>query len=274
MLETVQARTPQGTLLELPLMGVVSGYNITNIEGLDPVKATLVSSSFANMDGEQYHSSRRETRNIVLTISLEPDYIGTTVQTLRRDLYDFFMPKSLVNLRFMMDDGLEADIQARVETFETPLFSKEPEVSISLICFDPDFFDATAVVVAASSTNGATETTIHYGGSVETGALLQLNINQTINALTVYHRDPSGTLRSLDLQTPMINGDIVKISSETGNKYARKTTGGSESSALYAVSPQSYWLKLQPGENTIRVYTTSGTPIPYTLTYLTRYGGL
>jgi hypothetical protein len=64
----------------------------------------------------------------------------------------------------------------------------------------------------------------------------------------------------------LINGDIVKISTVAGTKYARKTTAGSETSALYAVSPQSYWLKLQPGANTIRVYAT-GAAIPYTLTY-------
>lgn len=274
MLETVEVRTPQGTLLELPLMGVVSGYNITNIEGLDPVKATLVSSGFANMDGEQYHSSRRETRNIVLTISLEPDYTTSSVQDLRKGLYDFFMPKSLANLRFVMDDGLEADIQGRVESFETPLFTQDPEVAISLICFDPDFYDADPVVMAGSSVNNSTENVINYGGSVETGVLLELNINQTISAVTIYHRDPAGTLTSMDLQAPMINGDVVKISTVVGDKYARKTTGGTESSALYAISPQSNWFELQPGENTIRVYTTSGTPIPYTLTYLTRHGGL
>lgn len=274
MLETVEVRTPQGSFLELPLMGVLSGYVITDIEGLDPVPATLVSSSFATMDGEQYHSARREKRNIVLKISFEPDFVTSSVQDLRRGLYDYFMPKSLVSLRFVMDDGLEADIQGRVESFETPLFSQKPEVQISLLCFDPDFYDASSVVLVGASTNGPSEMTINYGGSVEAGVVLQFNVNQTINALTVYHRDPSGTLRSMDLQVPMINGDIVKISTETGNKYARKTTGGSESSALYAISPQAYWLKLQPGQNTIRVYAATGTTIPYTLTYLTRYGGL
>ena len=273
MLQTVEVRTEQGDLLSLPLQDVVSGYIINNIEGLDPVKATLVSSSFANMDGQQYHSSRRETRNIVMTIGLEPDYVETTVQDLRRGLYDFFMPKSLANLRFVMDDGLEADIQGRVESFETPLFSKEPEVAISLICFDPDFFDATANVISGNTTSDTTETTINYDGTVDTGVLLQVNPNRSLSSFTVYHRDPSGTLRSLDFSAAMVNGDIVKISTVTGNKYARKTTAGTESSALYGVSPQSYWLKLQPGNNTIRVYAT-GAAIPYTLTYFDRYGGL
>jgi hypothetical protein len=273
MLQTVEVRTAAGDLLSLPLQNVLSGYSITNIEGLDPVKATLVSSSFANMDGEQFHSARRETRNIVLTIGLEPDYLYDSIETLRRGLYGFFMPKGVANMRFIMDDGLEADIQGVVESFETPLFSKDPEVTISMVCYDPDFVEADPVVLAGNTTALTTETTINYYGTVDTGVLLQLNVNRSLSGFTVYHRDPSGTLRSLDFQAAMINGDIVKISTMVGNKYARKTTGGTETSALYAVSPQSYWLKLQPGTNAIRVYAT-GAAIPYTLTYVNRYGGL
>lgn len=273
MLQSVEIRTPQGALLTLPLQDVVSGYILEEIEGLDPVKATIVSSSFANLDGQQYHSARREMRNIIMKIGLEPDYIHDSVQDLRRGLYDFLMPKSIANLRFVMSDGLEVDIQGRVESLETALFTKEPTVDISLLCLDPDLYDATAVVLAGNTTSLTTETTIAYDGTVDTGVLLQLNVNRTLSAFTVYHRDPSGTLRSLDYAAGTVNGDIVKISTVTGNKFARKTTSGVETSALYAVSPQSYWLKLQPGTNTFRVYAT-GAAVPYTLTYYNRYGGL
>lgn len=273
MLTAVEVRTGTGDLLSLSLQDVVSGYIVQDVQGLDPVKATLVSSSFANMDGEQYHSARREARNIVLKIGLEPDYVHDTVQDLRRGLYDYFMPKALVNLRFVLSDGLQLDIQGRVETFETELFSKDPEVSISVMCFDPDFFDATAVVFSGNTTATTTETKITYDGSTDAGVLFQLNVNRTLSTFTIYHRDPSGTLRSMDFSTALVNGDIVKISTVTGNKYARKTTSGTETSVLYAVSPQSYWLKLQPGDNYIRVYAT-GAAIPFTLTYNERYGGL
>lgn len=273
MLQTVEVRTPQGALLSLPLQDVVSGYILEEVQGLDPVKATLVSSGFATMDGEQYHSARRATRNVTLKIGLEPNYVTETVQDLRRGLYDYLMPKNAVNLRFVMSDGLEADIQGRVESLETDFFSQDPAVDVSVICYDPDFVGSDAVVLAGNTTSTTTETTIDYEGTVDTGVLLQLNVNRTLSSFTVYHRDPAGTLRSLDFQAGMVNGDIVKISTVSGSKYARKTTAGTESSALYAVSPQSYWFKLEPGTNTLRVFAT-GAAIPYTLTYLNRYGGL
>jgi hypothetical protein len=158
----------------------VSGYIVQEVEGLDPVKATLVSSSFANMDGEQFHSARREARNIVLKVGLEPDYVHDQFRTLAAWSLRLLHAQGTGKSSFRdVEDGLVVDTQGRVESFETELFSKDPEVSISVICFDPDFFDATPVVLAGNTTSGTTETTINYDGSVDTGVLLQLNVNRS-----------------------------------------------------------------------------------------------
>ena len=68
MLKRVEVVTPQGAVLDLPLGDISSSLQIESIEGLDPVKATIASSSFAQLDGAQYQSSRRETRDIKLRI--------------------------------------------------------------------------------------------------------------------------------------------------------------------------------------------------------------
>jgi hypothetical protein len=57
MLTGVEVRTIQDNLLALSLDDPSSGFIIEEIEGLDPVKASVVSSSFATMDGEQYQFS-------------------------------------------------------------------------------------------------------------------------------------------------------------------------------------------------------------------------
>jgi hypothetical protein len=125
VLVRVEVRTSQGTLLVLPLDDVSDGLALEEVEGLDPVKATLNSSSFAGEDGEQYHSARRESRNIKFKIGLEPDYVATSVRDLRKRLYAFFMPKTQVSLRFVMSDGLYVDILGRIETFDAPLFVQD-----------------------------------------------------------------------------------------------------------------------------------------------------
>ena len=273
MLNKVEVRTSRGTLLTLELEDTSEGLLVEEIEGLDPVKATLVSSSFAQLDGAQYHSSRRETRNIKFKFGLEPDYVTYSIRDLRKRLYDFFMPKSTISLRFYMSDGLTVDITGVVESFETPLFGKESDVDVSIVCFDPDLIDLTPVVISGSTTSGSTETTVTYEGTVETGIEFVLSINRTLTQFTIYHTAPDGSLRQLDFAADLLAGDILTINTVAGNKAATLNRSGSNSAILYGISPQSNWIELERGDNTLRVYAT-GAAIPYTVQYLNRYGGL
>lgn len=275
MLTKVEVRTDQGALLTLPLQDISQGLIVESIEGLDPVKATIVSSSFAQLDGEQYQSARREKRNIVINLALEPDYAVGSVQGLRNLLYHFFMPKARVKLRFFSVGQPTVDIEGRIETFVAPKFAKDPTAAISILCFDPDFFTPDVVLVPGNTVSTATETTLNYNGSVETGFLFKLFPNRDVSEFTIYHRPADDTLRALEFQspTPMIAGDVLAISTQPGNKYATLTRAGVGTSILYGISPQSNWINLFPGPNKLRVYT-EGAPVPYSIEYTTKYGGL
>jgi hypothetical protein len=273
MLVKVEVRGAQGNLLVLPLEDIFEGLLVEEIEGLDPVKATIVSSSFATVDGSQYQSSRRESRNIKIKLGLEPDPAVDTVRSLRKSVYDFFMPKAPVDLRFFMEDGLTVNISGRVETCDATMFTEEPSVDISIINFDPDFQNLTPTSLSGNTTSTETETLIAYPGTVETGVLFTLNVNRSISEFTIYHRSPSGTIRSMDFSAPLVTGDVLKISSVTGDKGATLTRTSVTSPIMYGVSPQSSWLELSAGDNHIRVYA-EGAAIPYTIDYVTRYGGL
>jgi hypothetical protein len=273
MLNSVSVASPSGALLTMLLDDPSSGLLIDKIEGLDPVKATLVSSSFAQMDGEQFHSSRREPRNIKLTIDLEPDYVVDTVQDLRTRLYNFFMPKSKANLTFTRSDAANVTIEGYVETFETPLFTKEPAVDISIMCFDPDFLDPNAKHVAGSTTATTVETPITYDGTVDTGGELTINVNRVLTSFSVYMRPANGLLQQMDFNIALQAGDVVKVSTVPGQKYVRLTRAGVTTSILYALNPQSAWFNLQPGVNNFRVYAV-GAGVPFDLMYYNRYGGL
>lgn len=272
MLTLVEVRGQGGTL-GLPLEDSTLGYDIQDIQGLDPVKATLVSSSFAQQDGAQYQSARRESRNIRLILGLYPDYALDNVRSLRQRLYPFFMPKTAVNLRFFMDDGLTVDINGRVESFESAMFTEDPAVDVSILCFDPDFLEPDEVVVTGSSTSGESSLTVNYTGSVETGIEFKLNVNRTMSEFTIYHQAPDGTVRTMDFQAPVINGDVVTINTVSGFKSATLTRGGADSSILFGISPQSNWMELDTGANGVRIYA-EGASVPYTITYTRRYGGL
>lgn len=274
MLSLVEVRTNQGTLLSLPLEDISDGLGIADIDGIEPVDAVLVSSSFAGLDGEQEHSARRGKRNITMKLLLEPDYATVSVWDLRKRLYEFFMPKSQVNLRFYVDDDLTVNINAKVESCVPKVFAQQPEANISLICYDPNFVAMEPLELDGDSTSDSTETLIDYPGSIEAGFLFTFNIDRTVTEFTLYHRAPDNTLSQLDFAGSLEAGDVLTISTVPGSKFATLTRDGSDSSLVYAVSPQSSYVQLKPGgDNYIRVYAT-GDPIPYEITYTPLYGGL
>lgn len=282
LLQSFKVTNAQGSTLEFPLEDPSTGFVVRNIEGLGPVKATLVSTSFANLDGGQYHSSRREPRNIVLTLGLEPDYAVGSVQALREQLYKFFMPKTPSQLGFHLfnkfDDNLltrtkDVTIDARIESCEPSIFTKDPAVDISMMCYDPDFVDPNPRQVVGATVSDLTEGIVSYEGSVETGVIFRLAADRNLDNFTIFHRPPDGSLVTIDFAYPLLQDDVVEISSVQGSKYVRLKRAGVESSILYAISPQSGWLELQPGDNSIRVYAT-GDPMEYALEYTAKYGGL
>jgi len=273
MLTKVEVITPQGTILPLPLQDISGGVLVKKIDGLDPVKATIVSSPFAQIDGTQYQSARRENRNMVLTVGLAPDYASTDVRTLRNYLYQFLMPKTTVTFKFYFDDVFYASIQGMVESCESALFSKDPEVNVSILCFKPDFVAPSSVVVSGHTVADTTEQVISYPGSTETGFLFKLSVNRTLVEFMLYARRPGGDTYSMEFAAPLAAGDLLEISTVVGNKYAYLTRAGTRNSILYGVSPVSSWMPLFPGENDIRVLTT-GAAIPYTIEYTAKYGGL
>lgn len=272
MLTMVEVFSSSGESLALPLQDTSDGYLVQEINGLDPVKATIVSTKLAQMDSTQYQSSRRETRNILMNLGIVLNE-DSPVQTLRRNLYKFLMPKSNVTLRFYFDDVAFVDISGRVESHDAPLFSQDPEVNISLLCFDPDFYALNSVVVNGSTTSTTTELVVAYPGSTETGFILTLSVDRSLDGFFIYNTVPGNLQQAFEFDTSLVAGDVVKINTIPGSRSAILTRAAVDSSLLYAVSAASSWPLLFPGDNGIRVFAT-GAAIPYTIEYKAKYGGL
>lgn len=269
----VEVMTETSETLTLPLQDPSGGYYLTDITGLDPVAADIVSTSFGTADGAQFQASRRDPRNIVMTLGFNPDYIATNVRQLRWDLYKLLMPKSKITLKFHMSDDIILEIDGRVETFESALFTKNPSATISIICFDPDFRSADPVVIEGSTVTGTTLMEIPYSGTMPTGIVFQLLCDREVTNFILHMEDDNGNAEDMEINLSLEDGDILEIGTVPGNKYVRKITSDSSQSVLWAMSSSSTWVRLNPGMNDVRV-VTSGAAIDYTITYDTRYGGL
>lgn len=273
MLAQVVVSNPQGDLLTLPLDDISSGIIVEEIDGLDPVKATLTSTSFAGIDGEQFQNASRDTRNITMQLGMDPDPSVGTVQDVRRRLYGFFMPESPVGLSFIMDDGTPFNTTGYVETFVAPLFAQEPVANLSIICYDPDFYDPTPTVITGNTTSGTDTIDIPYDGTSKAGFVLTLSPTSSLSEFTVYYTPAGGATQTLDFVAPLAAGDVLTLSTVPGSKGATLVSGGTSSSVLYGVSSQATWIMLTPGDASIRVYA-EGSAQPFTLSYTSKYGGL
>lgn len=274
MFTGVEIMNAQGNTLMLPLMDTSGGYEIKDIQGLEPVNAEITFSSFANQDGEQEQSSRRGKRNIVMKLgySIKPE-----IRALRKQLYSFFMPKSRVRLRFYAEelDMFFVEIYGTVESCISPLFAKDPEATISILCADSDFVDPEPIAWNEQTSPYDTQTLLTYEGDIDTGFKMLMNVDRALPAITIHHRTtPTGVKNFLIFAVStgtLVAGDLLTISTVEGDKGIWRTRSGTTTSLLYGHSDT--WTKLYPGANYIKL-SSGGAPIPYTIEYTTKYGGL
>src|SRR5690606_495921 len=224
------------------------------IDGLDPVKASIVSSRLAQVDGTVYQASRRDSRNIIIRLGFEPDYVNTTIRDLRQNLYRYLMPKSEVILRFYLEG--------------------EAFVDISGMCFDPDFYSLDTTLVTGQASSVIEWTEFEYEGGVETGFEFEITVNRSLSGFSIYHEGSGNQQRRFEFDGALLSGDVVTIDSRTGKKGATRLRGGTATSVLYGVTPASNWLELYPGPNSLRVQVQAGTPVPWKINYVAKYGGL
>jgi hypothetical protein len=258
--------------LSLSMLENESGYQIADIEGLDPVKATLVSTSYAQQNGEQYQSSTRGVRDVKIKFELQPDGVETFT-TLRENLFVYLMTQQEVRLRFYKESGLFVDLVGVVETHSSPSFKEDPDVTVGIRCFQPDFLDPRVVIREGNSVDGVINTAITYPGNLEASTILRMYINRELEDFSVYNTPEDGILRQLDFSGELIAGDELIISSVRGNKGITLKRASVTSSYLWGRTPQSAWIELFEGINQFRVYA-SGDPIPYELEYVVRYGAI
>jgi Siphovirus-type tail component, C-terminal domain len=274
MLTAVDIINSRSETLSLSLVDFSGGYQVREITGLGPVNAALKSSSMAQVDGAQFQSARRDVRNITMKLGLKPDYAANTVQSLRSGLYDYLLPKLNVRLGFYLDDILFAVTSGQVESFENPMFSQNPEVDVSLLCYDPDFYGpAEEFISDHTQSDNITTKLIQYEGTSDAGFVFSLNIDRTLASFSIQNTNPDGSRRTLEIVGSFIAGDVVEINTIPGSKSVTLTRSGITSSILYYMNTLSTWPFFQKGDNLFAAYA-SGAAISYDLVYTPKFGGI
>lgn len=250
-------------------------YQIRNIDGLGPVTAAINTSPIGSMDGNSYVGSAVGARNIVLTIKPNPDWNTWTYEKLRHLLYLYFMPKKLVRLVFETDQLDPVEIFGYVESNEPALFSKDGEITISVICPYP-YFTSVAPVVIEDEFPG-NEPEIQYDGTIETGFELEMSYGSGASSgyQTIQIVRSGGLVEGFRVVTTVDANNYFKMSSVAGQKYARSigVSSGLITNVLNKIEAGYVWPMLEPGLNYVVIGGDGGVKLTK-LTYYNRYGGL
>lgn len=273
MLTLVEVTNARGDTLELPLLDASAGYSVREITGLDPVTAVLTSSTMAQQDGAQFQNARRDLRNITMKLGLEPDYVETTVQSLRQGLYPYLQPKMNVTLDFYLDGELYVTATGQVESFQNGMFSSDPEVDISILCYDPDFYGTDAMSVGGNTVSTTNTQVITYDGTTEAGVILEMTLNRDLPSFTIYNTTPDNTIQQFSVTGDLRNGDVLTMTSIAGLRSFTITRAMVPFSGMFYVDDSSDWITLQNGDNAFRVFA-AGAAISYTVTYTPKYGAI
>jgi hypothetical protein len=250
---------------------------ILDAKGLEPVKAAITTTPFGAFDGEAFVGSTIGKRNIVLSIGLNPDWSIQSIEELRQLLYNYFMPKLLVELRFHSTNFPTTRIQGYVESMDPNIFAKNPTIEVSIICPIPDFIAIDETTVTGITNDGTSLTEIEYIGSVSAG--LELKVTQAVGTpgedsiqLNVVSENLPQSFVARGNLTPDIRWEMSTLMS---SKYVRSVSQslGTITNYLNNVAFDAVWPRLQPGVNKVAVVT----PVVgqnWELTYHARFGGL
>lgn len=263
--------------LALPILGVTpkDSLLIQTVTGLNPPDINLFIGDYSR-DGGTYQGRRVGARNVVMTITLNPNpALGQTISGLRDLLYKTFVDP-LVDADFIQlilhdDDGRTRYLVGYTEKFETEIFGVETLAQISMICPDPYIRDD--IETALTHPTGWVTVPFTYGGTAETGFKAQVNITSDTPTLTL-----SNNGRTMVLTYPFLTGDVINFNTNRGDRDVTLTRGSTTDIPLIAyLSPYSRWLELHSQTNEMRVYgaTTSDLKaVVKTLTYRASYWGV
>lgn len=113
-----------------------SGYAITKIDGLGPIKTKVNRTARGSLDGSYYNScSGREGRTI--TLYFRPVQ-GEDIEACRQQLYSFFLIKQQINL-IITTEHRKVVFTGYVESNEPDIFSKTVTQTITIVGTDTAF---------------------------------------------------------------------------------------------------------------------------------------
>lgn len=254
-----------------------SPFLLENCDGVYTVQNTVSTSENTLLDGDTYLGSRMQRRNIVLTLR---DNVGADHRLNRQALYDLFKKGSRGTLTYT-EDGISRTIGYYVESVVVSGTERARQATVSLLCPDPLFYAETDMVVRMANYTAQFEfqhefldggeelgvrnedrlQTIENSGAADgIGMTITITASGPVTNPSITHVEKAETIQigTMDYPFEMILGDIVRITTGTGNKHVYRMRDGIQTEINEYLSEESVFIQLSSGINTIGYAADSG----------------
>lgn len=237
--------------------GVDSPFTITNVDGLDPPKATIHTSPAALIDGEIYNSAKVEMRTINLAFAIEWEPSKN-----RLEVYKVLKSKQFVRL-YYDGDYRHVFIDGFVQTINVGLFEMVQTVTCMIICPSPYFmqqgheavdvltniknlfhfpFSSTATPELVFGQIGNSDgVVIENDGDIACGMTIELYARDTIVNPKVFDYV---TGEYIGIQYTMQAADLITIDTREKHKTVTLLRSGVTYNLFNYVMQNSTWLQL------------------------------
>lgn len=278
---------------QIDLSKTANEFMFSKIEGLNPPAGTISTSTYAGMDGSYLNNAFIEKRNVVISFQMR----GIDIEKRRHLLYRVVKPSRYIKV-YYKTAGIDVYTEGYVETCEISNFDALTSGQISIICPDPYWYSTSAVYAYYSQVTGAfhfpfpesdapfplgiystTDNIIIQNDGDETGFTIQIEASssETVPEIaavtpTIYNAD---TGEYLQIKGDILKGDVITITTKTGNKTVTLTRNGVDSNIINRLVSGSTWLSLREGKNTFHVQAVRGVKnLKVTLMHRNAYLGV
>lgn len=249
---------------QIDLTTTANKYMTSEIDGLHPPAGTISTSTYAGMDGSYLNNAFIEKRNIVITFEMR----GVNIEKRRHALYRVVKPSRYIKILYKTAN-IDVYAEGYVETCSVDNFGGKVSGQISIICPDPYFYSASPIHAYYSQIAGAfvfpfpqsdepfplgvystTDNITLRNDGDETGFIIQIEALDTAKTPTIYNAD---TGEYLQIKGELEKGDLITITTKTGNKTVTLTRNGVDSNIINRLVAGSTWLTLSQGVNHFHV---------------------
>lgn len=220
---------------QVNLSTTANQYMTSKIKGLDPPTGTVSTSNYAGMNGSYLNNAFIEKRNVVISFAMR----GIGIEKRRHQLYHVVKPSRYIKIWYKTAN-IDVYAEGYVETCEVSNFEQQINGQISILC--PDIYWYSRDIFYA-----------YYSGVI--GALSS-DIPQEVVAVTPTIYNENGEY--LQIKGDILTGDVITVTTKTGNKTVTLTRNGVDSNILNRLVSGSTWLTLKEGTNIFRVEAVRG----------------